>query len=177
MTDKNKMDEWLKDGSEKIKFPKLLQELRDWKPANIPRAEQEKAFNNSLIAEFMGVKYIVEYQTYQMIIDGVEQHKSPYEMIYHTSWNMLMPVVEKIEKMNHGNQGHSIIVTIGESGAYIGINQSNAAGQEYEGYRVIANTLNNNYYADIYHQRLSKIDGVYVAVVKFIQWYNKTKAA
>ena len=55
--------------------------------------------DNKLIAEFMGVNVIT--------LDDVRKNKNPYfssadgyledDLKYHTSWDWLMPVVEKIE--------------------------------------------------------------------------------
>jgi len=46
--------------------------------------------NNKLIAEFMG------YEVHPVYED--ERH----DLQYHTSWDWLMPVVEKIEQVNEG---------------------------------------------------------------------------
>ena len=57
--------------------------------------------NNKLIAEFMGLeiheskhKYIT---TYYVTIDGVSTDLQ--DLQYHTSWDWLMPVVQKIDNM------------------------------------------------------------------------------
>jgi hypothetical protein len=66
--------------------------------------------DNKLIAEFMGAKPIVlgnstEYEMYgvvECINDGVDEKHFfiADEMDYHTSWDWLMPVVEKIMTMS-----------------------------------------------------------------------------
>jgi len=64
--------------------------------------------NNKLIAEFMGVKPIggsTEYEMYGVldcIEDGVdEQHFFLEEqLLFHTSWDWLMPVVAKCTELN-----------------------------------------------------------------------------
>ena len=73
--------------------------------------------NNKLIAEFMGVKPTIlgDEITYEMygaidcIEDGVdEQHFFLEEqLLFHTSWDWLIPVVEKIE--NGGLDPHELI--------------------------------------------------------------------
>ena len=73
--------------------------------------------DNKLIAEFMGVNPTIlgDEITYEMygiidcIEDGVdEQHFFLEEqLIFHTSWDWLMPVVEKIE--NGGLDPHELI--------------------------------------------------------------------
>jgi len=67
--------------------------------------------NNELIAEFMGVKPLhmggsVEYEIYgilDFIEDGIdEQHFFlEEELKFHSSWDWLMPVVEKIEMLGY----------------------------------------------------------------------------
>tara|TARA_R110002012_G_scaffold279315_1_gene467297 strand:+ start:237 stop:539 length:303 start_codon:yes stop_codon:yes gene_type:complete len=68
--------------------------------------------DNKLIAEFMGAKPLVlggstEYEMYGVIDcieDGVnEKHYFiDDEMRFHSSWDWLMPVVEKIEQIHEG---------------------------------------------------------------------------
>ena len=59
--------------------------------------------NNKLIAEFMGVHEIMhdgysEYDFDDNTLDVVHQK----HLRYHTSWDWLMPVVEKIEQVHEG---------------------------------------------------------------------------
>jgi hypothetical protein len=64
--------------------------------------------NNKLIAEFMG------YKTYKMngylnVEYADNNHRTIQDTHYHTSWDWLMPVVEKIQKlyeecMDYNNQ-------------------------------------------------------------------------
>lgn len=119
--------------------------------------------NNKLIAEFMGA-YIENgsNERYNMltyhnfppaknsnlihtaIVCGVE------DMQYHTSWDWLMPVVEKIEDIDEIN------VFIESNGTQI-----------YD-WRKKTDIVNN--IADI--SFVHKIEHVYDAVVKFTKWYN-----
>jgi len=62
---------------------------------------------NKLIAEFMGGRYFeiggimgTTYQYRDLIHKG--DYYYPNELKYHTSWDWLMPVVEKIEKLGLG---------------------------------------------------------------------------
>ena len=98
--------------------------------------------NNKLIAEFMELKYKrgAYYDEYNK-----EKVKQDSNLKFHSSWDWLMPVVEKIENINEWVRveitNNSIIIT------YMGYNK-------------------------ITHGK-TKIKTVYKAVVEFIKWYNK----
>ncbi|MCP3682375.1 MAG: hypothetical protein GY861_06755 [bacterium] len=85
--------------------------------------------NNKLIAEFMGKEI---YQHY-------------HESNYHSSWNWLMPVVDKIEDM-----GCEVVITNGE-----------------------CTISGNDYYVEIIGK--NRRGATYDAVVEFINQYNKNK--
>ena len=104
--------------------------------------------DNKLIAEFMGVDY-VDIDTY------LESNK---ELQYHTSWDWLMPVVEKIESFQDGNdgdsmRGHLYNFRIEQNFVYI---------LDGESMDVIIEMNGDN-----------KLDATYQAVVEFINQYNK----
>ena len=81
--------------------------------------------NNKLIAEFMGVNPTIlgDEITYEMygiidcIEDGVdEQHFFLEEqLMFHTSWDWLMPVIEKIEEQNELIGAHILSTDIGKT--------------------------------------------------------------
>ena len=106
--------------------------------------------NNNLIAEFMGVDQIdIDYA-----IDEYGQLK------YHLSWDWLMPVVEKIESFQDGEdgdsmRGHLYNFRIEQNFVYI---------LDGESMDVIIE-MNGD----------SKLDATYNAVIEFINQYNKTK--
>jgi hypothetical protein len=109
--------------------------------------------NNKLIAEFMGLE---EIYTPLLNIYEISETETCLEtdLAYHTDWNWLMPVVEKIEHID------SIDVNILTNGTRI-----------YEwrsGGKVI---IDNS--ADISFS--NKIEHTYHAVVEFIKWYNENK--
>jgi hypothetical protein len=109
--------------------------------------------NNILIAEFMGLE---EIYTPLLNIYEISETETCLEtdLAYHTDWNWLMPVVEKIEHID------SIDVNILTNGTRI-----------YEwrsGGKVI---IDNS--ADISFS--NKIEHTYHAVVEFIKWYNENK--
>lgn len=86
------------------------------------------------------------------------------------TWNDVMPVVEKIESLDH--KGFPINVTISGDGACIYISESNWTGAKYEGKKEIVETLNINYWNVGEEPRKTKIQGTWKAVVEFIQWFN-----
>lgn len=106
--------------------------------------------NNRIIAEFMG--------DITSLNDEVSFNKncSVNELQYHTSWDWLMPVVEKIESIIF-DENNSFNVTIGSS-IYCVIQDSN--GECYD---------------MTYDGEESKLAVVYKAVVEFIKWYNTNK--
>jgi hypothetical protein len=98
--------------------------------------------NNKLMAEFMGLT---------IITDGISFFDINYKPLknYHSDWNWLMEVVDKIESMDfvlNIRQGHvSIVNNSGKTPFYTG--------------------------SDIVEE--SKIESVYNTCVEFIKWYNK----
>jgi hypothetical protein len=111
--------------------------------------------SNKLIAEFMGlVKEPTEknFDAYYPPFDGVEgEYFAPIELKYNTSWDWLMPVVEKIESL--GFQ-----VTIGS-----------------ECYCVIQDGWKEGLEEIHYMKDNSKLLCTYGAVVEFIKWHNEQK--
>ena len=103
---------------------------------------------NRLIAEFMGIRSD----------DGKTSHESSEyyyedcELEYHTSWDWLMPVVEKIEGLHY---------TVNISASMMYINGDNG---------IIVKPINIDK-----ELGLNKLDAVYRACVEFIKWYNETK--
>jgi len=107
--------------------------------------------DNKLIAEFMNLNVVT--------INDIKRNKNPYiesadgytiqELQYHTSWDWLMPVVEKIESDDRYD------VDILQYGTRITDNQ-----------KEIVNNI-----ADISFDK--KIEHTHNAVVEFINEYNK----
>lgn len=110
----------------------------------------ENLKNNILIAKFMGYEpapevapnYYIKKQTGAMRAN---------EMLYHSSWDWLMPVVEKIELLGNSVRIGSIFI------------QKNRVAHRCSivGKRIVVNNSG------------SKIKAVYSAVVKFINNYKK----
>jgi len=53
------------------------------------------AANNKLIAEFMGYEQY-KFRSYTMFVFEEDNHRTEIDLHYHSSWDWLMPVVEKI---------------------------------------------------------------------------------
>lgn len=106
---------------------------------------------NKVIAEFMGAYYVndapEDYPDGYYMNDIDDIPLLPDEFYFHSSWDWLMPVVEKIEGLGYG-------VTIYRKGCHI-----NDVGLSS------ANGFNHS----------SKIEQTWKACVEFIEWYNKQK--
>lgn len=86
---------------------------------------------------------------YGKVSEGEIKHfsGSPNMMEYNLSWNWLMPVVEKIEKLGYR-------VTIQGLNCWIDTHKGAIFGTD---------------------KKNSKRNSVYIAVVEFIKWYNQNK--
>ena len=94
--------------------------------------------NNKLIAEFMGSN-----------LNGLESWQYEEELQYHTSWDWLMPVVDKIEKLGYSYDRINADVFINTQ----------------EGKNIIPNPMDYN--------TMTMLEKTYQAVVEFIKQYNK----
>lgn len=116
--------------------------------------------DNELIAEFIGWTIIDEtehdpefYESPNVLcnyeyFEGTRFHKHD-ELFFNTSWDWLMPVVERLEAQN------------------------GASAEIRQAYCYIVHHLTKtefNFHAG------SKLEAVYKAVVEFIKWYNEQKS-
>lgn len=99
--------------------------------------------NNRMIAEFMGAS-------------GFDMLGEKVEPKYHTSWDWLMPVVEKIESIKNE---HGFTYSVRMSGKFCTVESVN--------YSMIDMQLKG--------AGNTKLQATYQAVVQFIEWYNKQK--
>lgn len=53
---------------------------------------------NKLIAKFMGIESY-QFRNYNMFIFDEDNHRTEIDLHYHTSWDWLMPVIEKIDEI------------------------------------------------------------------------------
>jgi len=131
-----------------MKKNKLLNEIRE----QISPEIRDKVINsvtletNKLIAEFMGMEHC--YRPYGNGFMEVKECGSVIELDdleYHTSWDWLMPVVEKVNKVS----GYD----------------------DYNTHRLHIQRV----FADcVFENAVSKKE-VHKAVVEFIKWYNENK--
>ena len=136
------------------------------------QTDKEITEGNKLIAEFMECKkvptspeiltfYVPPFYYDREVETGIGMKSdcgceyTPEEMLYHSSWDWLMPVVEKIESTNrvHCTEYYPYMVTMWKSGCKISDGNN---GREISGG----------------FSPESKIDAVWTAVVQFIEWYN-----
>lgn len=118
---------------------------------------------NSLIAEFMG--RLQEHH----IVEGFDQEYGTFESRpetehdwkFHTSWDWLMPVVEKIQSMYVNVDIHG---TSYDNNCYI--HYSGAEPEE----QLLLEKLQS--FKGIYIGNASKIEATYSAVIQFITWLN-----
>lgn len=94
--------------------------------------------NNRLINAFLGYPYNMTDRGY------------PKEVLFHSNWEYLMPVVQKIEEM-----GYEVSITKARCEIKDKVN------------------LQDGYYG--YESLNTKIEAVYAAVIEFIKHYNQTK--
>jgi hypothetical protein len=134
--------------------------------------------SNELIAVFMGAEIIESHNTIlpvaKFIYPPANQKKySRFELNflkYHSSWDWLMPVVEKIEslplmKIPDEKLPQGFEVEIKVDNCYIHY------GNGAEGIVHDFLNLHNEWKGE------SKITIVYNSVIRFIEWYNENKGA
>lgn len=121
-------------------------------------SEQEIIEGNKLIAEFMQAKnefsdiyYLPEFGHYFNSYGQIELNDCfrTDELKYHSSWDWLMPVVEKIEK------NFWVTTTTRRGYSAVSIHQPQRA------YEKIARVDSEN-----------KLEATWKAIVEFIKWYN-----
>jgi len=104
--------------------------------------------NNKLIAEFMGGVPCDRCEDCGMLKFGESDYRALEYLRYHSDWNLLMPVVEKIEQV-----GGKIDIefSIGTDETWI-IQNSQFETYKYGG---------------------TKLERTYQAVIEYINWYNQ----
>ena len=130
--------------------------------------------NNRIIAEFMGWsthprhgdKYLINKSKDRVNLPWYSEcnwEASLREFNYHSDWNILMPVVEKIE--NTKIKDYSISTDITDDKTFINVWHYGDGGK----WSILISNLNEEY------KDFNKMQRTYKAVVKFINFYNKQK--
>jgi hypothetical protein len=120
--------------------------------------------NNRMIAEFMGGKFhgqsLVEINKNEvwLPIHGIcRLDLNGKKLNYHSSWDWLMPVVEKIENLEYINrEGRFNLGSVNFEENYTAYVIDNGVGL-------------------IQEEGETKLHATYQAVVQFIEWYNEQK--
>lgn len=120
--------------------------------------EAEKILEgNKMIAEFMG--YTADAKGFHKSGEYVDGNGDKHftgmtikNVLYDTSWDWLMPVIEHIENSVYGSQNTSFSILIGKDSCLIA---SNFPDYHFEG------------------NGKTKIDASYKAIIQFLTWYNQ----
>lgn len=117
----------------------------------------EQKEGNKLIAEFDGWKYVLDGNLFHKVINVLESQLVPlHELKYHLSWDWLMPIISKIEKMDY-----HVSITPYACEIYEG-NCNGDGGKYFKSIVDLDNTID-----------IISIDLVHRTVVEFIKWYNQ----
>ena len=112
--------------------------------------------NNKLIAEFLGeIKQPFEFPQFGYI-NSMGDWKDTFfdnQLKFHSDWNWLMQVVEKIESLGYNIDTMKVDITKYQSSQFCGI-------------YIDGKIIYTNYCE-------TKIEAVYNACLEFIKWYNK----
>jgi len=137
--------------------------------------QKEITDENILIAEFMGGEKTIEkergkeYLSYNFARSGTGNFFTfcrVNHLDYECSWNSLMPVVEKIEKIQLPSPSMiPVSVQIKGSSCRIFKGEWN---DDTEGFISVVSYSDDD-------KRFSKIEVVFRAIVEFIKWYNQQK--
>jgi len=119
--------------------------------------EQAILKGNKLIAEFMEAQYQIETKRYYFteevsnsIYCGLIHHEE--QLCYHTFWDWLMPVVEKIETLGYRFSISTTFIRV------------HTCKTNWDG--------NDEYNCAAFD---GKLNTTYHAIVEFIKWYNENK--
>jgi hypothetical protein len=113
--------------------------------------EKEIIQGNRAIAEFMKHHWL---DAWANSTQGRQGQLFPYEQLkYHTSWDWLMPVVEKINKTKLGNEHFDVII--------------------YKADCQINNSLQIIFERGIMGKGETLIEITWLAVADFIKWHNQ----
>ena len=130
--------------------------------------------NNKIIAEFMGWSTHPKHGDKYLINKSKDRVNLPWysecnweaslrEFNYHSDWNILMPVIEKIE--NTKIKDYSISTDITDDKTFINVWHYGDGGK----WSILISNLNEEY------KDFNKMQRTYKAIIEFINFYNKQK--
>jgi hypothetical protein len=119
---------------------------------------------NRIIAEFMGFIFYDDQGKYYHIEEGYYLCE-PDELKYHSDWNWLMSVVDKIEKIKDPNN----ILELYE----VKMRCSTCEIVEHPQWRIANRSNEDTLMPEIYHTGLNRFEATYDAILDFIKWFNK----
>ena len=134
----------------------------------------EELVNNEIIADFVGYTIEGDYITMPDMLEALLIE----DLKYHNSWDDLMPVVEKIESLDH-TWHEEIKSTFYVDGFMIGQENSKSVSVHltvFNADKITEIKLCDLSYGVKYFKKSffkTKIKAVYAAVIEFIKWYNK----
>ena len=118
-------------------------------------SDSEVCDGNILIAEFMGGKEWL-LKTHWKGIYSIEYHQwFPSELNFHSSWDWLMPVIQKIEATK--NYGVRVQITTDGTSIILYLKEGTKSFD--------------------YSAKNSKIESVWLSVTTFIKWHNSQNSA
>ena len=111
--------------------------------------------NNKLIAEFMEFQQTnIGWYDAEEVLLRTEKDNTFDDLKFHTDWNWLMQVVEKIENTKYDNLTFDVFIS------------KNKTHIHY--------SANNEWFSNIFlYEGKTKIENTYNACVEFIKWYNE----
>jgi hypothetical protein len=125
--------------------------------------------DNELIAEFMGLPRTGEPDSKSFVTRKGNTHLNSLE--YHTSWDWLMPVVEKIHKSKtfipwHSNEPMGVMISIHPNACSFNLPDPSEGYDYVEGcYEAPSLYCHNAFMKDT-------LTCVYECCVHYIKWYN-----
>lgn len=125
---------------------------------------KQQADKNKIICLFMGDREYVWKTHYPDWAELEAQLLDLEDVYFHSSWDWLMPVVEKIETL--WNNGFNV---------YIGPFECIIRRQRTSPDSELCQEVDIIHYTPAEYTINSKIEACYTAVLKFINWYNNQK--
>ena len=130
---------------------------------------QEILKGNRLIAEFMTGRKFVNKSIF-INIDGIENLFFENNLLYHADWNWLMEVVNKISMINHNDKNKQRFIFNTNRCAKYNINENDKPIKIR-----IKGVMINFPRPFIEIDSFNELEGTYLAVIEFINWYNNQK--